>query len=61
MNKKDMNSKDLLLSFLYSPGQTDEYNEPIVGRTKLTKMMYLFEKQIYNKFFKIIYFYSVII
>lgn len=52
MNKKDMNSKDLLLSFLYSPGQTDEYNEPIVGRTKLTKMMYLFEKQIYNKFFK---------
>ena len=47
-----MNSKDLLLCFLYSPGQTNEYNEPIVGRTKLTKMMYLFEKQIYNKFFK---------
>lgn len=47
-----MNSKDLLLCFLYSPGQTDEYNEPIVGRTKLTKMMFLFEKQIYNKFFK---------
>jgi len=52
MNKKQMNSKDLLLCFLYSPGQTNEINEPIVGRTKLTKMMFLFEKQIYSQFFK---------
>lgn len=52
MNKKELNSKDLLLSFLYSPGQNDKINEPIIGRTKLTKMMYLFEKQIYPQFFK---------
>ena len=52
MNKKELTGKDLLLCFLYSPGITDNYNEPIVGRTKLTKMMYLFEKEIYNNFFK---------
>lgn len=52
MEKKKMNSKDLLLCFLYSSGQKDETNEPIVGRTKLTKMMFLFDKEIYNQFFK---------
>ncbi len=52
MNKKEMSSKDLLLSFLYSPGVSEEYNEAITGRTKLTKMMFLFEKQIYKQFFK---------
>lgn len=52
MQKKEMNSKDLLLSFLYSPGISNNYNEPIIGRTKLTKMMYLFEKEIYGSFFK---------
>ena len=52
MDKKQMNSKDLLLCFLYSPGQDNEINESIVGRTKLTKMMFLFEKQIYSQFFK---------
>lgn len=49
---KKLNGKDLLLSFLYSPGIEDKVNEPIVGRTKLTKMMFLFEKEINNKFFK---------
>lgn len=52
MNKKQMSSKDLLLCFLYSPGLESDINEPIVGRTKLTKMMFLFEKEIYNNFFK---------
>ena len=52
MEKKEMNSKDLLLSFLFSPGITNKINEPIIGRTKLTKMMYLFEKQIYKPFFQ---------
>ena len=46
MNKKDITSKDLLLCFLYSPGMDIITNEPIIGRTKLTKMMYLFEKEI---------------
>ena len=52
MKKKQLNSKDLLLSFLYSPGISETLNEPITGRTKLTKMMYLFEKQIYPQFFE---------
>ena len=52
MKKKQLNSKDLLLSFLYSPGISEALNEPITGRTKLTKMMYLFEKQIYPQFFE---------
>ena len=52
MDKKDLNSKDLLLSFLYSPGIDSKINEPIVGRTKLTKMMYLFEKELYSQFFE---------
>lgn len=52
MEKKKLNSKDLLLSFLYSPGIKDNSNEPIIGRTKLTKMMYLFEKEIFPVFFK---------
>ena len=52
MKKKEMNGKDLLLAFLYSPGVATATNEPIVGRTKLTKMMFLFEKQIYPRFFE---------
>lgn len=52
MDKKQINSKDLLLCFLYSPGLKDKVNEPIIGRTKLTKMMFLFEKEIYAQFFK---------
>ena len=52
MKKKEMNGKDLLLAFLYSPGIATATNEPIIGRTKLTKMMFLFEKQIYSRFFE---------
>ena len=52
MNKKEMNGKDLLLAFLYSPGIGSVFNEPIIGRTKLTKMMFLFEKQLYSRFFE---------
>lgn len=52
MKKKEMSGKDLLLAFLYSPGIATATNEPIVGRTKLTKMMFLFEKQIYPRFFE---------
>ena len=51
MNKAQMSSKDLLLALLYSPGTSSKCNEPIVGRTKLTKMVYLFEKEVYKEFF----------
>jgi hypothetical protein len=52
MKKKDLSGKDLLLALLYCPGVTGESNEEIMGRTRITKMIYLFEKEIYkNDFF----------
>jgi len=50
MEKKDLTSKDFLLALLYCPGTTMKYNEPILGRTRLTKMVYLFEKEVYSQF-----------
>jgi len=51
MNKKEISSKDFLLSILYSPGIYDNVNEPITGRTKLTKMVFLFEEELQKSFF----------
>ena len=53
MGKMDTKTgKELLLSFLYSPGNGEAVNEPILGRTKLVKMMFIFEKEISKDFFK---------
>ena len=52
MKKEDLTSKDLLIALLYCPGVSSRANEPIVGRTRLTKMVYLFEKELYNTFFR---------
>lgn len=46
------NRKDLLLLLLYSPGLTKEVNEPINGRTRLTKMIFLFQKEWFPTFKK---------
>ncbi len=43
------NSKDILLLLLYVQGKTKELGEAICGRTRLMKMIYLFEKEIYHK------------
>ncbi|MDO5574941.1 MAG: hypothetical protein Q4G60_13290 [bacterium] len=43
--------KDLLLGFLYAPGKGDEINEPIWGRTRLEKMMFIFEKELAEGFY----------
>ena len=51
MDKKELSSKDFLLALLYSPGVNTKYNEPILGRTKLTKTVFLFDKEIYKLFF----------
>lgn len=51
MNKEDLSGKDLLLTLLYCPGSTGNSNEKIVGRTRITKMIYLFEKELYKKEF----------
>ncbi len=42
--------RDILLLFLYVPGVTGEENEPISGRTRLMKMMFIFEREVYKKF-----------
>lgn len=46
-----LNGKDLVLAFLYSPGKNDLENEPITGRTRLSKMMFLFEQELNKEFF----------
>ena len=45
---KISNCKDILLLLLYVQGKTKEICEPICGRTRLMKMMYLFEKEVYR-------------
>lgn len=35
---------------LYVPGKSGRYNEPINGRTRFQKMIFLFEKEIWKKF-----------
>jgi|SRR5882672_4303251 len=42
--------KDVLLLLLYSPGQTDSVNEPVVGRTRLVKMLFLFKNEALKEF-----------
>ncbi|HBN8509319.1 hypothetical protein J0M44_27615 [Pseudomonas aeruginosa] len=44
------NRKDILLLLLYSPGQSKQKNEPITGRTRLTKMIFLFQKEWFSLF-----------
>lgn len=44
------NKKDLLLLFLYSPGTSNEINEPIKGRTRLSKLLFIFKKEGLEKF-----------
>lgn len=42
--------KDILLAFLYATGKTDNICEPILGTTRLTKAIFLFEEEIKSKF-----------
>ncbi len=46
------NRKDVLLLMLYSPGKGDSPNEPVAGRTRLTKMLFLFKKEALKPFRK---------
>ena len=45
------NRKDFLLLLLYSKGKTDSFNESIIGRTRMVKMMFLFMEEAL-KYFK---------
>jgi uncharacterized protein len=51
-NNSKLTSGDLLLLLIYSKGTTEGVNEPIVGRTRLVKMVFLFEKEVYKDFCK---------
>jgi len=44
------NRKDVLLLLLYSPGVGNDANEPVTGRTRLVKMLYLFKQEALQKF-----------
>ncbi len=46
------NSKDLLMVLLAAKGKKKQDWEPIIGRTRLMKMVFLFEKEIRKKFDK---------
>lgn len=50
MATKIDNRKDVLLLLLYSPGRTAEINEPIVGRTRIVKMLFLFSREAMKHF-----------
>jgi hypothetical protein len=50
MAKTIDNRKDVLLLLLYSPGKSDKPNEPIDGRTRLTKMLFLFKEEALKHF-----------
>jgi len=44
------NRKDILLLLLYSPGVSKSYNEPIEGKTRLVKMLFLFKTEVLPHF-----------
>ena len=46
------NRRDILLLLLYSPGVRDSPNEPIAGRTRLTKALFLFKTEALEHFRK---------
>ncbi len=50
MGKKINNRKDIFLLLLYSPGIRADVNEPIAGRTRLTKMLFLFREEALQHF-----------
>lgn len=52
MKKLKLNGKHILLLLLYSPGKSNEINEPIAGKTRIIKMMFLFKEQIKKDFIK---------
>ena len=46
------NRRDILLLLLYSPGKSKEPNAPIVGRTRLVKVLFLFREEALSHFRK---------
>ena len=46
------NKKDILLLLLFSPGVKNMTNEPIKGRTRILKMLFLFKEEVLRYFKK---------
>lgn len=46
------NRKDILLLLLYSPGSGEQVNDPIIGRTRFTKQLFLFKNEVLAHFKK---------
>jgi hypothetical protein len=44
------NRRDILLLLLYAPGKSGAINEPIIGRTRLVKMLFLFKQEAMKHF-----------
>ncbi len=44
------NRKDLLLLLLYAPGSGRKIGEPVKGRTRITKLMFLFAMEFWKKY-----------
>lgn len=44
------NRRDILLLLLYAPGATGNANEPVTGRTRLVKMLFLFKNEALKHF-----------
>lgn len=44
------NRRDILLLLLYAPGASGAINEPIVGRTRLVKMLFVFKQEALGHF-----------
>lgn len=54
MSKAIENSKDLIMWLLYAKGHKGEECEPILGRTRLVKIIFLFKKEMWkNKDFNL--------
>lgn len=49
---KKLTKEDLLLVFLYAKGVSDSTNEPISGRTRLVKLIYIFKEDYIKQFNK---------
>jgi len=49
MKKETLTGADYLLLLFYLPGKNQEKLEPIEGRTRITKMMFLFQKEWFDR------------
>ena len=47
-----LTGKKLLLLLLYAPSEKEKFNDPISGRTRLMKMVFLFKEELCSDFMK---------